>query len=175
MFDTDELDQAFAKAKGTGGRGGLEGLPDGEYTFEVLAAELKKPNDKTTVFARKLVVLGGEFDGSEVTADVFLKSSGELRDINVDLTKKELRILGFDCDDWTPEKGRPFGKELVRACAAMKGLRFVGTKKSNEGGSGEKKKTYHNLYVERRAGGDGKPDRFGPAEIEQAVKQDVPF
>lgn len=169
-FDTDDLDSGFAKTKGTGVGGGLAKLPDGEYTFEIDSAELARPNDKTAIFRRKLIVLGGEYDGTDVPGDIFLKHNGDAKEMGLDQLKKELRLLGFDVDDWRPPD-RSLGKELPKACAAMKGIRFVGKKKTNESNG----KTYHNLYVENRVEGDGKPAKFGPDELNKAAKEDIPF
>jgi hypothetical protein len=166
--DTDDLDDAAAKTR----KAGLEGLPDGKYEFQVTKAELKDLRGKPGILAREAVVFGGEHDGHTVKWDVFLRDKdGNPKEQALSQVRKELTALGFDEENWTAAAGRPFTAELRKACVAMAGLRFLGTKKANESGG----KVYQNLHVNERSGTDGRPAKLGAAEIAQAVGAEIPF
>lgn len=166
--DTDDLDDVAAKTR----KGGLEGLPDGRYELQLVKAELKDLRGKPAILAREAVVFGGEHDGHAVKWDLFLRDKdGNPKETAVSQLRRELTALGFDEENWTAAAGRPFTAELKKACVAMAGLRFHGTKKANESGG----KVYQNLHVNERSASDGRPAKLGPEEVAAAVNQSIPF
>jgi hypothetical protein len=168
---SDELDEGFEKSSGEKnyGGGGLAKLPDGKYTFDVIAAEFKK-SDKATVLTLKIATQHGDsvYEGKH---DYWLVGKEGVDERSLNNVKADLKALGFDVDEWTRANLRPFGEELTKACRVLVGLKIDGAKKNNE----SKGKTYTNIYINGRAMTsekttlDGKPEKFNAALIQEAV------
>lgn len=168
----DDYDDDFPTA--TAGRGNtldLAKLPDGEYTLAVKAMEVKEGTSAGDIISLKLELLtDGPFFGSLVEKAYFMsKNENGIRVKNANQlvqVKDDLKRLGFDTDNWTKEQGRPFSREIKRACAVVVGVTFKGKKK--QGGAKNGGGYYQNLYVNDRIPDDGKPEAFGPKEMDDA-------
>jgi hypothetical protein len=168
-----DLDDDFPTAKPGGYKTGdfeLSALADGEYTFQIASAELKKNN---TIFELKLELLTEcQQAGGKIQHPYFFTKKDEktgLYEKNIDKIgqlKKDLTALGFDVDNWTKENGRPFSVELPKTCLMLQGMRVVCKKKT--GGKKNATEFYHNLYIDRRGEGDGLPEKIGAKELEEA-------
>lgn len=171
---SDELDDQFEKATGEKnyGGGGLAKLPDGKYTYDVLAAQYKK-GVNSTIFTLKIAAQVGEavYEGKhEYWLGRDKNGSTEWDERSINTLKGDLKTMGFDADEWTRANLRPFGDELTKACRAMVGMKIDGAKKENE----SKGKTYTNIYINGRALTedkktlDGKPAKYNAELIQEA-------
>ena len=108
----------------------LEDIPDGEYQFLITKAEMRKnASAGYSILDMTLRVLDGDRAGTEGSKPVFFKEQQ-----NVNIFMGELRVLGFDVDNWTVAKQRPFSSELVKARLQLPGLAFKGKKKKSKDG-----------------------------------------
>ena len=173
MTDWDEADIAPAPPGGQRDAG-PEVLKDGEHQLEIVKASSRDYQNKTTgdkgfILKMKLVKLDN-------TPPAEVSFSFDTFCTDEDSYSRLLRLLitlGFDADVWKKSAGRPFSQEFPKALRAMPGMRFKAKKATNE----SKGKTYHNLYPDARLP-DGKPDKFGPAELNAAADEfdpDNPF
>lgn len=166
MLGLEFADDAFVPSEGPLG---AESLPEGEYVFEVVKAEIKfKNTDKGGAqhileFGWK-VVSEGMYHDSTIRYAWFIKDKESANRVGGDLRK-----LGFDCELWTIANGRKFSEELPKAIEHIVGMRFTGKKATNKTGD----KTFHNIYIIKREP-DGKPERYGPVEL-NAVTSEIPF
>lgn len=166
-FDLNFLEDVDDNFKPGEMAGKMESLTDGEYDFEVNEAKFKVKAEKgMAIIEMELEVLtAGKHQGTKVQHSLFLTDKDSANRIG-----KDLKTLGFDCDDWTKANSRPFSKEIQKVHKVLKGLRFKGKKQKNDNNG----KTYHNLYINKRLEGDGKPQRLGPEQLD-AADPDDPF
>lgn len=157
-----------------GGKLGFASIPDGTYAFAVEEAELKETKNGTDLFKLKLLGLDGAASGQTFEHDYWLtskdKDSGKisLNDVKVGMMKKDLENIGFDAGNWTKANGRPLSKELPKAILLLTGLKLKGKKSTNG--------KYANFEIVSRGEPDGKPEKFGPAELNAAAQADAePF
>lgn len=163
----DEFDDAKPSTGST-----LETLPDGEYEFEIKSvADVKR--DKGGKISFHLEVISAPLQGAEVDFERFITSQETMGFFLADLKR-----LGFDCDNWKAGTSRTNSSEIPKALAVCPGMRFKGKKVTNEKGG----KQYHNLYINERLPGDGKPAAFGEKEMAEAAEalkklkdDDAPF
>lgn len=168
LEDHDDYDDIPAGGKG------LRSLPDGDLLLEIDSAEFKETQDGRDIVKLKVIVLNeGKHKGMTFDHDYWLKKKDkDTKEIVVDERKvgtlrKDLKTLGFDEVDWTKAAGRPFKAELQKALLVMPGIQIKAKKSTKD--------EYANLYINGR-GEDGKPEKFGPAELAAAAKADeAPF
>lgn len=168
----EDLETDFEEAKGTGRTAGkIDDLPDGEYVFEISSGDAMETNSGPLVKLKLMIFApGSPHDGGKIDRDYWLTEKD--RDTgdrvkstrNIDLLKKDLKTLGFDCENWTRGNNRPFSVELDRAMGVISGVRFHG-KKSSKPKDNKPGESWHNLYVNARVKDDGRPAAFGPAEL----------
>lgn len=173
MSDFNELDEAADKPM----KGEMKDLPDGEYTFEVKAATIKKLPPVGVMFSLAMVVADdGPVKGMTVEQPYFLYNNAKgtkpagLNEMAMKQLKDDLKTASFDVADWKKENDRPFSAELGKAVHVLTGM-VVRGKKSTKG-------EYTNFKLLGRGEGDTKPNPVGAAELEAAVlaaKEDVPF
>lgn len=168
-----DFDDDFVTAKPGGFKRGdfdLSELPDNDYEFNVVSAEIKKGG---AIFELTLELLtecpqaGGKIN----QAYFFTKKNNQtgMQEKNlseVGKVKADLAKLGFDTDNWTPETGRKFSTELPKVPLVIQGMRVVMTKKT--GGKKSATENYHNLYVKGRGANDGKPEKIDAKYLEEA-------
>lgn len=147
-----------------GGKSDLDQLPDGKYKFAVTGM-----TQKTTKGDRLLVEIGiecvsdGAYFGKKFDHVYWLnKDSGDRDEMAFDRLRRDLTTLGFDVANWKSSSGRPFAAEFLKACGVIAGVEFNGKKVTNKEG-------YPNLYINDRAAGDGKPEKFGESELKTAA------
>lgn len=167
----EDFDDDFPTAKPGGYKRGdfeLDALTDGEYVFQIESAELKS----SSLFKLNLeLVSEGPLAGGKIEHPYFFtkKNPDGTYEKNADKIgqlKKDLTTLGFDVENWTKDNSRPFSVELPKTPLALAGMRIVVSKKT--GGKKAGGGNYHNLYIERRGEGDGKPAKIGARELEEA-------
>lgn len=135
--------------------GKLDGLTDGEYLFEIAAAKVKLLTDKGMLIVEMdlEVLTPGKHQGGKFQHALFIKDKDSAARAG-----KDLMTLGVDCDLWTKENKRPFSQEIMKVHRVLKGIRFQGKKVKND--------KYHNLYINKREPGDGKPEILGPEQLD---------
>lgn len=158
MSEYNELSQfsgAFTPAAAM--RPGLDSLADGEYDFEITAAELTRtPKDNELIFRFSLRVIS---TGQTVEKVYFFRSQQ-----NVDFLGADLCALGIDADQWKPP-ARPLEKELPAALPKLRGVRFRG-KKVTAANSKDHAKPFHNLYINNRLAAGAMPaPALSPAPV----------
>lgn len=163
-FNLEDFDDDFVP--GTG-KASVENLSDGEYDFQIESGAFKVIKDFAILELTVQVISGGKHAGDHFQHSLFVSDKESASRVG-----KDLKTLGFDCDDWTKAGGRPFSKELPKVTRCIKGVRFKGVKKTNK--NEEKKKTYHNLYINKRLDTDGLPSKFGPEQL-NITDPDDPF
>lgn len=172
MID-EELDAASdAVSSERAGYGNIQKLPDGDHTFQVTDGELKK-TAKAVVFTLKFSAAVGDaqYLGEKT---YWLKGNKGVDERQINNLKADLKLLGFDVDNWTVANGRPFTAQLGLIKPLLPGLGFKGRKKTNPN-QNDPKKPYVNIYLNERDADDGRPASFGAAEIEAASANDTPF
>lgn len=180
MADFSGWDGHGDKGKPTKGFGsGLENMEDGDYCFQIeraSAREVKSGSEKKMILGLKLKPLSKlEKEGEEwvsasdegavfpeIKHDIWVGSQEEF-----DRLLGTLQTLGFDSANWKSANGRPFSQEFPKCCRHLRGMWFVGHKKTNESGG----KTYHNLYINERLISDGKPEQYGAEELNIVVDE----
>jgi hypothetical protein len=167
-LDLRQFDEDFTPAPSTANLSRPEDLTDGVYEFEITSAQLKNPKGHNILELHLVVLTPGVHDGMNIQFSKFLDSAEAAARIG-----RDLATLGFDTGDWKVTNGRPFSVEFDKAVKLLPGLRWRGTKKTSQSADGTK--TYHNLFVDERVRTDGKPERFGPAELNAAAEPDDPF
>lgn len=167
-----DFDDDFPSAKREGYKSGdfeLKELKDGEYLFQVDSAEVK--NGKMFKLSLELLTECPQAGGKIEKCYFFTKKNKDsgLEEKNADQlaqVKEDLGKLGFDTENWTKENSRPFSVELPKVPEIIKGMRVVCNKKT--GGKKNANEYYHNLYIVNRGDGDGKPEKIGAKELEDA-------
>ncbi len=129
----------------------LDGLPDGDYDFEVLDAIL----DRTTKGTRILKVGIQPQNGLAVNHTYWLDQQDKLNGLAADLC-----LLGFDAHKWGTQE-RPLSQELPKAVSKLPGIRFRAAKRSNLGTGQHAGRTFHNLYICSRITGKAMPTNPG--------------
>lgn len=130
---------------------GLETLADGEYQFQIAAAEVARTEQtREAIFRMNLLVLAGPSGiGSTVErVNFFAKQQ------NVNILGGDLVALGFDAELWRPP-ARPFSIEFAKVLPLLVGVRFQGRKTHKVVGE----RTYHNLYIRSKLGVTGVSSR----------------
>lgn len=137
----------------------LKNLPDGEYWFVIRSAEIREVKSRPIVEWTLEVAGDNPHTGRQFGNSYWLqRQDGTMDDIAIKRLNEDLKTLGFDVVNWTKANNRPWGQELPKAVAVIAGVGFKGKKTTNDKG-------YANLYVNERAGDDGKPATFGPDEL----------
>jgi hypothetical protein len=162
--DLQGFDDAFAPAPANANR--AEDITDGTYLFEILAARFKRPKDNNVLELTLVVLSPGPHEGASVQHSLFINNQESAARVG-----RDLATLGFDTDQWKPANGRPFSAEFDKALKLLPGLRWKGTKKTSKSGE----KVYHNIFIDERADGDGRPAHFGPDELNAATNSGDPF
>ena len=149
----DELtafDQEYAPQAGR--RPGIDTLPNGEYDFLILEAELSRTQKDRELILKLFLRVESSLteQGKVVERAYFFRTQ-----TSIDILGSDLCTLGFDADRWTPEFGRKFSQELPAAMAKLEGIKFRGKKTTKVKPGGE---TYHNLFVNARLADDSPPD-----------------
>lgn len=166
-FDLGWLDDVDEEFK-LGGK--PEDLTDGEYDFTIRDAKVKNLAAKSKLIIElKLDVLtAGKHQGHEIQHTLYISDKDSAVRVG-----RDLKTLGFDCDNWTRANDRPFSQEIMKIGKVLRGLMFKGKKQTNKGTDG---RTFHNLYIQKRLASDGKPTVLGPAELDAAdPENDDPF
>lgn len=119
----------------------LESLTDGEYTCQVIDANLDKIQSTGAAVLRwTLKVLEGpSCQGSQVEKVNFFASQAGVNALGADL-----QMLGIDCKSWK-DKGIPLGRGIVESLPKLIGVVFVARKRTSTNQSNGK--VYHNLNV----------------------------
>lgn len=138
------------EAPGGDRRPGVESLADGDYDFEIRSATLEMLSDKPVLRLGLQVAEGG--GGVRMLDHLFWIDS----QVKANIVGAFLVGLGIPADQW-----REFSEELPGAVAILRGITFVGTKKTNQSKDGGKE--FHNLYVKSVIGGGGKRNTQRPA------------
>jgi hypothetical protein len=165
-LDLRQYDDDFVPAPPAAAMSKVEGLADGEYLLEIAEAKCKTPKGNNILELHLEVLSPGPHEGMSIQHSLFINNAEAANRVG-----RDLLTLGFDTDQWKVANGRPFSVEFEKAVKLLKGLRFKGTKKTNESGG----KTYHNLYIDERVRTDGQPERFGPEQLNAAADPDDPF
>jgi hypothetical protein len=170
-LDLQNYDDDFEPAKGQGLRAGPEQLEDGDYTFEIQYADFKTPKNHKIFEMQLKVTSAGKHEGAIIQASWFMNDKESVSRVG-----KVLQVVGFDTENWTKANGRPLSGELSKAIAFLqrKRLRVAGKKVTNEVGSGEQKKVYHNIYINERILTDGVPAVISPEVMDKRDDAD-PF
>lgn len=167
--DIDRWDREYKPEQNTQ-RAGPELLPDGDYDFQIVSAELTvTPKTEEPIFRLTLRVLTpGMYQGQLLERVNFFRTQA-----NVDRLGGDLITLGFDADQWTVKAGRPFSKELQKAAPLLRGRCFKGRKQANPSDDG--KKTYHNLYCNTRLPDQPVPDNVDVPALPSGEGDAIPF
>lgn len=157
-----DFDSGFStETPGGDRRPGVESLEDGDYDFEIRSATLE-------MLADKPVLRLGLQVGSRLLDHLFWIDS----QVKANIVGAFLVGLGIPADEW-----RQFSQELPKVVGSLRGMRFVGTKKTNQSKDGSK--DFHNLYVKSVIGGSrgraaprpAPAQQFGPPDDDG----DIPF
>lgn len=119
----------------------LESLQDGEYTVQVVDANLDRIQSTGAAVLRwTLKVLEGPSCQNSLVEKVnFFASQAGVNALGADL-----QILGINCKEWK-EKGIPLGRGIVESLPKLIGVVFVGRKRTSTNQTNGK--VYHNLNV----------------------------
>ncbi len=174
--DLADFDDDFPTAKKTYSGGGdfdLADLKDGEYEFDIASAEVKSG----PMFKFNLVMMSeGPHAGGKIEKCYFLTKKVDglavKNERSVAELKEALSAIGFDVENWTKENGRLFSAELPKVVAMLGGMRVVAKKK--QGGKKEGGGHFQNLDIVKRGSGDGKPEKIGAKELEEANADPFP-
>lgn len=170
MATLTDFDDDFTTITNDNGELDLSKLPDGEYEFAVQKYAVKETRSGPMV-SMKLELLGeGRHGGSVVDRPYFLtQDEGGVRVKNgrdIAKLRDDLKLLGFDVDNWTKENSRPFSHEINRVAMVIVGVQFKATKK--QGGKKSNGGFWQNLNFVARLTTDGKPEKFGVKELDEA-------
>lgn len=141
-------------------RPGVESLQDGDYNFEILSSTLE-------LLAEKPVLRLGLQTGNRTIDHLFWIDS----QTRANIVGAFLVGLGVPAHQW-----KKFSVELPKAVPTLRGLKFVGTKKTTDSKDGGKQ--YHNLYVKSligRGAGNSRPTPPQPEVYDDADDADIPF
>ena len=119
----------------------LESLSDGEYTLQVIDANLDRVQSTGAAVLRWIlkVIDGASCQGAMVEKVNFFSSQAGVNALGADLS-----MLGVNCKEWKA-KGIPLGRGIVEALPSLRGVVFVGRKRTSVNQTSGK--TYHNLNV----------------------------
>jgi hypothetical protein len=141
----------------------LESLPDGEYEFHIVKAELKlSPMAQKQLLIIRLRTVDEEgkvYEGDKVSSLASQQA--------VTFLANDLKRLGFDVDEWKLSKGRAFSKELPKAISHLPGIVFKGKKKMAQSKNGDE---FLNIYVTKKVG-----ERPVPQEVAAVGEDNNPF
>lgn len=150
-----DFDAGFStEAPGGDRRPGVEILEDGDYDFEIRSATLEM------LSGDPVLRLGLAMSNAQGMLDHLFWINSQVK---ANIVGAFLVGLGIPADQW-----QQFSKELPGAVASLRGIRFVGTKKTNQSKDGAK--DFHNLYVKSVIGGGGRRNTQRPAP-QQPVQQ----
>jgi len=142
-----DFDSGFStEAPGGDRRPGVESLEDGDYDFEIRSATLEMLSGDPVLRLGLQVASGG--GGVRMLDHLFWINS----QVKANIVGAFLVGLGIPADQW-----EQFSKELPKVVGTLRGMRFVGTKKTNQSKDGTK--DFHNLYVKSVIGGGGPQGR----------------
>ena len=174
MRKFDKYDDDFETAPVGGGASTKDKIPDGEYVAVVESVTDKELGNQTIVSLKLKILTDGPAAGSTFDHDYWLSDKqGKTNEITMSQLKADLTALGFQADQWK-QQGRKFGTELPRVLLVLPGVRVQMKKSTKE----KDKKTYHNVYLNKRGAEDGKPPTFDAAtlaELAEAAKPADPF
>ena len=145
-------------------------VPNGQYEVEIGKAaieETQKSGD--TILKLPLIFRSGNIAGDYTEKPYFFRTHEQ-----AELCGADLRVMGFDVENWTKANGRPLSQELPKAVARMPGLKLKVAKSSRDGQNG---KVWHTLAIVERI---GPPPADAPASANGAAPQatfnpDIPF
>lgn len=138
--DLEQFDQGFVPTeRNSQFRPGLDSIPDGDYSWSIVSAELTTTQKSETRILR--TELRCEELGKVIERVYFLTTQEQ-----ADRLGGDLATLGYDVGTWTAQHGKKFSAELVKAVMTMAGRRFKGTKKTAPN-KNQPEKPYHNLYI----------------------------
>ncbi len=152
--------------------GGLDTLPNGDYDFEFVTAELThaKGGKQDRIMEAKLRVNGGQ-----VIKHAWWLASQE----NMNALLADLCLLGFPANTWGQNTGNPLKEALPAAIAQLPGKRFRASKTSSP-----KKKDgvptgefWHNLHIAGAVSGRPMPTPAAPPQVPaySAPREEAPF
>lgn len=145
-----DFDSGFSTdAPGGDRRPGVESLADGDYDFEIRAATLELLGGKPVLRLSLQTV-------DRLIDHLFWIDS----QVKANILGSFLVGLGIPADEW-----QRFSKELPKVVGSLRGIKFVGTKKTSTGKGGDKE--FHNLYVKSLIAKGRKPapsQQFGPPD-----------
>lgn len=123
---------------------GLETLPDGDYSLEIVRADLQTTKKTGETILRWFYrVLDGAQAGQQVEATAFFRTLANVNNVGADL-----ELLGHSTADWTAANGKPFSKMLPQVLPLLVGIKFRGRKESTPGANG---RTFPNLRILARS------------------------
>ena len=119
----------------------LESLQDGEYTVQVMDANLDRIQSTGAAVLRwTLKILEGASCQNALVEKVnFFASQAGVNALGADL-----QILGINCKAWK-DQGIPLGRGIVESLPKLIGVVFVGRKRTSTNQTNGK--VYHNLNV----------------------------
>jgi hypothetical protein len=129
----------------------LDTLPDGDYDFEILDADLTRATGKQAG-VRILTLVLRPNGGATVRHTYWLRDQEQMNRLGADLV-----VLGFDADKWGKAGGKSIAQALPEAVARLKSVRFRGRKATREGTGNHAGKKFHDLHVGARIGGSAMP------------------
>jgi len=135
----DEFDAGYDPSD-TGRSLTLENLADGDYTLQIMSAELVTTERTGEQILRWVysVQAGPSYVGGVIEAANFFRSQ-----IAVNLLGADLALLGLPTHEWTVKNGKPFSRMLRECLPSLDNVVFTAAKVTVERNG----KTYHNLRV----------------------------
>ena len=121
----------------------VDALADGEYTMEIISAELVTTPKTGEAILRWIYKIhaGESYVGNRIEAATFFRNAEACNMLGADLL-----VLGIPTNDWKASAGKPFSKMLPECLPGLSGIHFAATKISRVVGS----KTYHNIRIKTR-------------------------
>ncbi|HOZ48658.1 MAG TPA: DUF669 domain-containing protein [Candidatus Hydrogenedentes bacterium] len=90
-------------------------IRDGDYVAEIVSMTSTKTSRGIPVVEWRLRIIGGEYDGEEVTKKFYLSDDSEKRKSVMDFLTKEFKMLGLDVkdsDDFLAKKDQCTGMRI---------------------------------------------------------------
>jgi hypothetical protein len=119
----------------------LESLQDGEYTVQVVDANLDRIQSTGAAVLRWTLKI---LEGSSCQNGLVEKVNFFASQAGVNALGADLQILGINCKAWK-DQGIPLGRGIVESLPKLIGVVFVGRKRTSTNQTNGK--VYHNLNV----------------------------